>query len=465
MGFPAPRVPLATANPEILGRAFLVMERRPGRPLLAAPFLGIGRLLVETQLRLHALDPDAFLRALEREVPGSGALVTLDGHLRQLEARIDRLALDGLRSAMRWLQDHRPPPGGPRAICHGDFHPQNLLADRGEVTAVLDWPHVLVAEPAYDVAATRAILGLTPLEVLPMRASLRWLMEASRGLLLARYLREYQRRRPLAATALAYGEALACMRGLVRAAESRRAVFGEPAAPANPLDASSFGDRLAARFAALTGIQPRLPARGAPPHQRGRARFPRHRSTSSELTAGTLRDRRRVLVVGNAGAGKTTFAMQLARIIGLPLIQLDRHYWQPGWTPRPEDIWNRHMVELIGPDSWIMDGNYVSSLAMRLGRCDAVVFFDLPRSTCLWAVLRRVVVHQLARRPDLPDGCPETVDWEFLRWIWTFPAQARPRIVDALERVRDDVMVVRITRRAHARAVLAGTARALPKTE
>ena len=255
MGFPAPRAPLASADPEILGGAFLVMERRPGRPLLAARRLGIAALLVETHLRLHALDPSTVLAALDRAVPGSSALVSLDAHLGQLEARISR-NLPGLAPAMRWLFDHRPGQGGARAICHGDFHPQNLLFDGREITAVLDWPNVLVADPAYDVAATRVILELAPMSVLPVSRTARWAMAAGRRLLVALYLRGYRGRRPLAVRGLAYYEALACMRGLVRAAEHR--VGARDAA--NPLDASSFGDRLAARFAKLTGIRPGLGA-------------------------------------------------------------------------------------------------------------------------------------------------------------------------------------------------------------
>jgi aminoglycoside phosphotransferase (APT) family kinase protein len=267
MGFPAPRVPLASADATILGGAFLVMERRPGQPLLAARPLDIARLLVETQLQLHALDPDVLLGALEREGPGTGALVTLDGHLGQIEKRIHRRTLDGLRSAMRWLQDNRPAGGETCAICHGDFHPQNLLVEGGTVTAVLDWPNVLVADPAYDVATTRVILGCAPLELLPIRPLRRWLMRAGLRLLLARYLGGYRRQRPLDPAGLAYYEALACMRGLVRTAESRTAAAGEggPPTPVNPLDASSFGDRLAARFAGLTGIAPALPAVGGRP--------------------------------------------------------------------------------------------------------------------------------------------------------------------------------------------------------
>jgi aminoglycoside phosphotransferase (APT) family kinase protein len=95
------------------------------RPNVRSGHLGIARLLVETQVRLHALDPDVLLDALDRDVPGSSALVTLDGHLEQLETRITRHALGGLGPAMRWLRDHRPRSGGARAICHGDFHPLN----------------------------------------------------------------------------------------------------------------------------------------------------------------------------------------------------------------------------------------------------------------------------------------------------------------------------------------------------
>jgi aminoglycoside phosphotransferase (APT) family kinase protein len=250
LGFPAPRAPLASADPRIIGGAFLVMERRPGRPLLAARRLGIAALLVETHLRLHALDPSALLSALDETVPGSSALVSLDGHLGQLESRIAR-NLHSLVPAMRWLLDHRPDPGGPLAICHGDFHPQNLLCDGREITAVLDWPNVLVTDPAYDVAATRVILEQAPLELLSVSRPARWAVAAARRLLVALYLRGYRRRRPFAAPAFAYYEALACMRGLVRTAEHRTGARQA----ANPLDASSFGDRLAARFAKLTGIR------------------------------------------------------------------------------------------------------------------------------------------------------------------------------------------------------------------
>lgn len=272
LGYPAPRVLLASSDLTILGGAFLVMERLAGRPLLDARRLGVASVLVEMQLRLHALDAEVLFQALDREgqassraggPPISREMVTFEGHLARCERRIALGRLHGLEKATAWLSDHRPTGEGRRVICHGDFHPQNILIADGRVTGVIDWPNVIVADPAFDVASTRVILGLVPVALLGVPAVLRGPVEVARRILVARYVRGYQRRQPLDAARLAYHEALACMRGLVRAAEARLAPIGESGL--NPLDASVFGVRLAARFARITGVTPSLPT--APPQR------------------------------------------------------------------------------------------------------------------------------------------------------------------------------------------------------
>ena len=258
LGYPSPRVLLASADPAILGGGFLVMERLPGRPLLGERRLGIAATMVELQLRLHALDAEVLLRALDREGPPvSRDTVSFDGHLVRLERRVAQGGAHGLEKAMRWLSDHRPVEDRPLVICHGDFHPQNILMDRGRVTGVIDWPNVVVADPAFDVGATRVILGLVPVQLLGVPPAMRAVVEIARRLLLARYLGGYRRRHPLDPARLAYYEAFACMRGLIRTAEARLAALR--GAALNPLDASRFGERLGARFARITGVLPALP--------------------------------------------------------------------------------------------------------------------------------------------------------------------------------------------------------------
>jgi aminoglycoside phosphotransferase (APT) family kinase protein len=128
------------------------------------------------------------------------------------------------------------------------------------VTAVLDWPNAVVGDPAYDVAATRVILALVPTAVMPLPAPVRGVVHLARLMLVTRYMAGMGRRRPMAPRALAYYEAVACMRQLVRAWAARLAA-AERRAPLDPLDASRFGERLATHFARITGVRPVLPPR------------------------------------------------------------------------------------------------------------------------------------------------------------------------------------------------------------
>jgi adenylate kinase family enzyme len=80
-----------------------------------------------------------------------------------------------------------------------------------------------------------------------------------------------------------------------------------------------------------------------------------------------------------------------------------------------------------------MDGNYGGTMPARLAACDTVVFLDMPRLLCVWRVVRRAIRYRGRTRPDMAPGCPEQVPWEFIRWIWTYPARRRPGILRLLE--------------------------------
>lgn len=127
----------------------------------------------------------------------------------------------------------------------------------------------------------------------------------------------------------------------------------------------------------------------------------------------------RVLVVGSAGAGKTTFAVRLAALLDLPLIHLDFEYWRPGWQPKPSDEWPMRVDELIAREAWVMDGNYGGTMERRLTRADAAVFLDVNRVRCLWRVVVRSLRYWRRSRPDLPPGCSERLDWGF--WCGSGP--------------------------------------------
>ena len=250
-GYPAARVLHAALDPAPLGAAFLLMERLPGTPLISTRPVGMDRLLLEAQLRLHALDPAPIARAL-------GDAVTFEGYLASLGRRVARAGLTGLTELMRWLHEQRPPPEAPPVICHGDLHPQNVLVQGGRVSGVLDWPNAVIADAAFDVASTHSILRFVPVGLASMPRALRWLARVGQPILAARYLRGYRRRCPIDSRRLAYYEVAAVMRALVRAGESRGRAAGGP--PPTALDRSAYADRLLAHAAGITGLAASLPS-------------------------------------------------------------------------------------------------------------------------------------------------------------------------------------------------------------
>lgn len=166
----------------------------------------------------------------------------------------------------------------------------------------------------------------------------------------------------------------------------------------------------------------------------------------------------RVAIIGSGGAGKSAFGRVLAERTGLPLIHLDRLFWHPGWVETPEPEWQAIHAGLIDGDSWIIDGNYGSTMEARLGRADTVIFMDLPRLVCVVAALQRHWRYRGGGRDDMVPGQKERLDLAFLRWIWDYPATRRPGVLDRLSRVPATTAVHRLRSRSEVREFLAGLA-------
>ncbi len=155
----------------------------------------------------------------------------------------------------------------------------------------------------------------------------------------------------------------------------------------------------------------------------------------------------RIIIIGNAGSGKSTLAVKLGQKLNLSVHHLDRLFWTPGWVSIPREQFAALQADLVAGERWIIDGNYKSTLDLRLVACDTVIFMDMPRLVCLWNVLKRRVMYHGKTRPDLSPECPEKIDLEFLRWIWHFKRDIRPGIVQKLATLGEGILRIHLRSR------------------
>lgn len=144
----------------------------------------------------------------------------------------------------------------------------------------------------------------------------------------------------------------------------------------------------------------------------------------------------RILIIGNAGSGKTTFAKQLSQKLGLPLIHLDRLFWNGNWEHISREEFDALLQAELEKPQWIIDGNFNRTLPHRLRYCDQVFFFDLPTWVCLWGITKRLFENYGKTRSDMGGSCPEYFDSQKLepyRNVLSFNRQHRKDYYKLLE--------------------------------
>lgn len=154
----------------------------------------------------------------------------------------------------------------------------------------------------------------------------------------------------------------------------------------------------------------------------------------------------RIVIVGNAGSGKSTMARLLGKRLGVDAIHLDALFWQPGWTKPDAEAFRTCVREAVAGDRWVCEGNYDQrTFDLRLPRADVFIWMDTPRWICLRRVILRSVLNR--PRPDIPAHCKERLDEEFLtflKYVWTFDRRYRARIEAARLAHGPSLAVVRL---------------------
>jgi adenylate kinase family enzyme len=151
---------------------------------------------------------------------------------------------------------------------------------------------------------------------------------------------------------------------------------------------------------------------------------------------------RRIAAIGCGGSGKTVLATRLGEKLSLPVHHLDRLFWRSGWQETPKDEWRALQEKLCAQDEWIVDGNYGGTMDIRLAAADTIIFLDIPTLTCLLGAVQRFLRFRGSSRPEMAEGCPEKLGWDYLKWICAYRRDRRPKIMARLGALASDKRVV-----------------------
>ena len=141
---------------------------------------------------------------------------------------------------------------------------------------------------------------------------------------------------------------------------------------------------------------------------------------------------KKVIVIGCPGSGKSTFSRELHRVTALPLHHLDMMYWNADRTTVEKNVFRERLAAVLGTDAWIIDGNYGSTMELRLALCDTVVFLDYPPEICLDGVRAR----RGKPRSDMP-WIETEEDAEFIEFVRSYNDRERPKVLELLEKYSD----------------------------
>ena len=130
----------------------------------------------------------------------------------------------------------------------------------------------------------------------------------------------------------------------------------------------------------------------------------------------------KIAVIGYTGSGKSVLAAKLGKILGCPVLHLDKLQFEAGWKERKEAEGNRLCEQFLEENKergWVIDGNYEKFCQKRrMKEADLIIFIGLSKMDLSVAGAAPLLqIQRTIPEKDMADGCIEKMDKEFILWI------------------------------------------------
>ncbi|WP_328869657.1 topology modulation protein [Streptomyces sp. NBC_00287] len=139
---------------------------------------------------------------------------------------------------------------------------------------------------------------------------------------------------------------------------------------------------------------------------------------------------KKVAIVGCGGSGKSYLARELGRILDAPVTHLDAAFYDEDWHELPMEEFAELQRRLVSQPQWVIDGNYNSTLQIRLEACDTVILMDVSTVAALYGILARQIRHGAGHKGN---GVHNRIHSGVIKYVATYRRKMRPRVMAKIE--------------------------------
>ena len=139
---------------------------------------------------------------------------------------------------------------------------------------------------------------------------------------------------------------------------------------------------------------------------------------------------KRIMVIGNAGGGKSTLSHKLSKKKNLPYFSIDDIQWKTDWSPTPIEEYNSQHQKIISSNSWLIDG-YGSweSVLERIEAADTIIYVSHSIWIHYWWSTKRQIKSILRRQSNTPEKClPLSMTFQLYKMIWKLHHNQRKQL-------------------------------------